>query len=117
MTSCIYFSRIFDNLNLSYRFGCFLIYIKSKIINIFRYINIFQIYLGTRNTHVRIGLGFGSLDTKILNPFGYLINFGSDLVLLFRIGFGSVFRIRIFYAALAISIIVFIFSGRKRISD
>ena len=58
--------------------------------------------MGTRNILVRVGFGFGSLDTKILNSFGYLINFGSDSVLLFQLGFGSVFRIRFFCPALII---------------
>ena len=56
------------------------------------FINLFRIHSGTRNISVQIGFGFGSLNTKILDPFGYLINFGTDLVLLFRIGFGSIFR-------------------------
>ena len=81
----------------------FLIYIKSKKSNILRYMNLFRLHSGTRDTLVRIGFGFGFLDTKILNPFGYLINFGSGSVLLFRIGFGLVLRIRVFCPALCIS--------------
>ena len=40
--------------------------------------------------------GFKDFSSKILNPFGYSINFGSDLVLFFQIGFGSILRIQIF---------------------
>ena len=67
------------------------------------YINLFSLHSGTLDTSVRVGFGFGSLDTKILNPFGYLINFGSGLVLFFRIGFGSVLRIRVFCPALCLA--------------
>ena len=66
----------------------FLYTLNLKIINIYKYINLFLDKFGYPNTSVRIGFGFGSLDTKILNPFGYLINFGSDSILLFRIEIG-----------------------------
>ena len=60
-----------------------------------------MLHSDTRDTSVLVGFDFGSLDIKILNSFGYLINFGSGLVLLFRIRFGSVLRIRLFYPALS----------------
>ena len=62
------------------------------------FINLFGIHPGTQNISVRIWFGFDSLNTKILNPFGYLINIGSGSILLFRTGFGSVFRIRVFFS-------------------
>ena len=45
----------------------FLYILNLKIVNIYKYINLFQIYSGTRNTSVQIGFGFGSPKTKILN--------------------------------------------------
>ena len=65
------FLSILDNLKVSYIFLMFLIYFKSKIINIFRHINLFQIHSGIRIISVQVEFGFGSLDTKILNPFGF----------------------------------------------
>ena len=59
------------------------------------FINLFGIHPGTQNISVRIWFGFDSLNTKILNPFGYLINFDSGSILLFGPGsvrfFGSEF--------------------------
>ena len=78
----------------------FLIDIKSKIYLYRGYRNLFRIHSSTRNISVRVGFGSGSLDTKILNPFGYLINFDSGSVLLFSGRVGSVIRIRIFCPAL-----------------
>ena len=75
-----------------------IIYLKYFYIRGYR--NQFRIYSGTRNTSVRVRFGSDSLDTKILNPFRYLINFGSGSVLLFRVGFSSVLRIWIFCPAL-----------------
>ena len=67
----------------------FLIEIKSKIYLYTGYTNLFRIHSGTRNTSVRVGFGFGfgSLDTKILNPFRYLINFGYDSIRFFGFRF------------------------------
>ena len=57
----------------------FLVYIKLKIINIFKYINLFRLHSDTRNTSVQIRFSFTFLDTKILNPFRYLVNYLNTL--------------------------------------
>ena len=45
----------------------FLYILDLKIINIYKYINLFQIHSGTRNTSVQIRFDFGSPKIKILN--------------------------------------------------
>lgn len=65
--------------------------IRKKIIN---KINFIWIY--TQNILVWVGFSFGSLDTKILNSFRYLTNFGLSVLLIFRIEFGSVLWIWLF---------------------
>ena len=63
--------------------------------DIFKYTNLFRIHSGTQNISIWVGFGFGFFNSKILNQFGYLINFDSGLVLLFRVRFGSVIRIQV----------------------
>ena len=72
--------------------------LNFRIINIFKYINLIQIYSDIRNISSWNGFSSDSLDTKVLNMFGYLTNFSTVLVLLFLIGSDSsqFFRFRIF---------------------
>lgn len=56
---------------------------KSEIINIFKYIVKVRISMGFKNISVQVGFGSGSQNLKILDAFGYLISFGSSLILLF----------------------------------
>ena len=82
------FSIILDTFKISYIYiyiRYFFIYYSFKIINIFKYINMIQIYSDTQNISIQIGFGSGYLDTKGLNPFEYLTNFSYGSVLLIRI--------------------------------
>ena len=45
----------------------FLYTLNLKIINMYKYINLFDIHSDTRNILVWIGLRFSSLNSKILN--------------------------------------------------
>ena len=102
----VYIFLSFWTLKYLIYFGYFNI-LNLKLINIFKYLNLFWIYSDTQNTLVWFGFGSGSLDTKILNPFRYLTNFGlGSVVFFFLLNSVRFYRILIYCLALDLSIYI-----------